>query len=106
MNNLAKAAVVTVALASGYTIFGTQGDIEYIKAEAPKQMQERGWEIVRYEGWQRGSWAKHGGKVWYHVKNVNNDNIQYRVHVAEWGGELHYYYNKPEVLSRIDVKVD
>jgi len=58
---------------------------------------------MRYEGYQRGSWGNHGGKVWYHVRDAANENIQYRVYITEWRGELHFSYGEPEKLQRIDV---
>ena len=66
-------------------------------------MAERNWKILRYEGYQYGSWYNHGGKVWYHVANIDNPNIQYRVYITIWDGELQYNYNGPEQLSRIDL---
>lgn len=87
-----------------YTIVGTSGNVQEIKQRVPQEISSRGWEIMRYEGYQFGSWAQHGGVCWYHVRNVDNHNIQYRVQVALWGGELQYYYGKPEELSRVDVE--
>lgn len=93
-----------VVLLLGYTIIGTSGNVEEIKRRVPLEIKEHGWEILRYEGFQYGSWEKHGGKCWYHVKNIDNPNIQYRVNVSLWNGELQWYYGKPESLSRIDVE--
>lgn len=87
-----------------YTLVGTSGNIEKIKELAPKNMEQRNWKILRYEGFQHGSWSTHGGTCWYHVANIDNPNIQYRVEIALWNGELQYYYNAPEVLERIEIK--
>ena len=88
-----------------YAVIGTSGNVEEIKKLAPNDMeQNRGWSVIRYEGYQFGSFAKHGGKVWYHVKNKDNSSIQYRVHVTMWNDELQYYYSKPEELSRFDIQ--
>ena len=87
-----------------YTVIGTSENVETIKVLAPKEMSKRGWKIMRYEGFQYGSWATHGGTVWYHVCNIDNPNIQYRVHISLWNGELQYYYKAPEDLSRIEIK--
>lgn len=86
----------------GYCLIGTEGDVPFIKNAAPKEIKNRGWEIMRYEGYERGSWGNHGGKVWYHVRNVDNHNIQYRVCIIEWKGELHFVYGEPEILQRIE----
>lgn len=87
-----------------YTLVGTNGRVQTIKEMAPQQMDERNWKIIRYEGYQYGSWNNHGGKVWYHVANIDNPNIQYRVYVTLWDGELQWHYNEPEVLNRLELK--
>lgn len=89
----------------GYGFVGTCGDVEKIKQMAPPAIEERGWEILRYEGWQYGSFSNHGGRVWYHVRNKDDHSIQYRVNITYWGGELHFHYGKPETLSRVNVDV-
>jgi len=58
---------------------------------------------IKYEF---GSFSKHGGYAWYHVANKENHDIQYRVHVSLWAGELQYYYQKPETLNRLKVNYD
>lgn len=88
-----------------YGLVGTGTKVDEIKTEAPIAIEKRGWKILRYEGYQWGSFAKHGGKVWYHVCNSDNPNIQYRVHVTKWGGELHFYYNEPETLQRVNANI-
>jgi hypothetical protein len=87
-----------------YTVIGTSGDVEKIKQMAPSVIEERNWDIMRYEGWQKGSFANHGGKVWYHVRNSDDHNIQYRVYITYWGGELHFTYGSPEELQRIEFR--
>lgn len=87
----------------GYTLVGTSGNIEYIKKEAPLHMAEKNWKILRYEGYEYGSWCNSGGKVWYHVANIDNPSIQYRIYITLWRGELQYTYGAPEQLQRIEV---
>jgi len=96
-------SILAVCLFIGYSCVGTEGKVGMIKESAPHEIKLRGWDIMRYEGYQRGSWGNHGGKVWYHVKDINNENIQYRVYVTEWNGELHYHYGEPEKLQRLEV---
>ncbi len=90
-------------LFSIYALVGTNGNIQEIKERAVIEIPLRGWEIMRYEGYQFGSFGKHGGYAWYHVKTVGNDSIQYRVKVSLWDGELEYWYGQPETLNRINV---
>lgn len=88
-----------------YTIVGTSGNVDEIKRRAPLEMPYRNWQILRYEGYQYGSWGQHGGLVWYHVANIDNLNIQYRVAITLWNNELQYYYGKPEELNRIQLDI-
>lgn len=88
-----------------YGMIGMGTRVDEIKERAPQAMSERGWEIMRYEGWQYGSFMSHGGKVWYHVRNAGNHTIQYRVYVTLWADELHFIYGEPERLQRIDVNL-
>lgn len=96
--------VVLVGL-FGYTIIGTSVNVGEIKQRVPQEIKERNWEIMRYEGYEFGSWNLNGGVCWYHVRNADNHNIQYRVKVSLWNGELQWHYGKPEQLSRIDVEM-
>ena len=104
MENLVKGLLMTVVIVLiGYSIIGTDGNVNDIREKAPTEMSERNWEIIRYEGFKYGSWGNHGGKVWYHVKNIDNENIQYRVFVTIWNNELQWHYNEPEKLQRLEV---
>jgi len=87
-----------------YSLVGTAGNVETLKERAPKEMPARGWEILRYEGFQYGSYNTHGGSVWYHVREIENPNVQYRVKISLWNDELQYYYGQPEKLIRHEVE--
>lgn len=101
------AAIVIVILAFlGYSIFGTEGNVEEIKRQAPLRIEDHKWDVLGYEGYERGSWMHHGGKVWYHVAEKDNPNVRYRVYFTLWNGELHAYYGPPEVVSNVQVKVE
>ena len=86
-----------------YSLIGTSGRIDEIKEKAPSEIAKRNWKILRYEGFEFGSWGNHGGKVWYHVANTDNPQIQYRVYITIWNNELQYHYNGPETLQRVEV---
>jgi len=86
-----------------YSLVGTENKVDYIKEKAKTEIPKRNWRVLRYEGYERGSWGNRGGKVWYHVANVDNPSIQYRVFITEWNGELHYHYGQPEQLQRVEV---
>ena len=97
--------IVFVVGLFGYSVIGTKGNVETIKQMAPKVISERNWKILRYEGWQYGSWMNHGGKVWYQVCEANDSSVQYRTYVTLWDGELHFTYGAPIVLSRVNVNL-
>lgn len=103
VNNLLNILSGMFVLFSLYAIIGTSGNIEQIRKIAPQEIDKRGWNIERYEGFQYGSFDKHGGYAWYHVSQKDNKNIQYRVQISMWDGELQYYYGKPETLNRVNV---
>lgn len=95
--------IITIVLFIGYSIVGTSYKVNDIRKKVPEAMEARNWTILRYEGYQFGSWCNDGGKVWYHVADVDNPNIQYRVYVTMWKGELQYNYGDPIPLSRVNV---
>lgn len=100
-----KAIFATLVALIIYSMVGVGTRVDEIKKEARQAIDARGWKIMRYEGYQWGSWMHHGGKVWYHVADKENPQIQYRVYITKWSGELQFWYGPPEVLNRVDVKL-
>ena len=98
-----KALILLIVAILAYSLIGTSYKVEEIKQKAEIEIPKRNWEIVRYEGFQFGSWGNNGGKVWYHVKDKTHRNTYYRVFVTMWGGELQYNYGEPESLNRINL---
>lgn len=98
--------VLSIVLLLAYTIFGTEGRVADIKRGAEQRIQAAGFNVLRYEGYQRGSWCNHGGKAWYQVQESTNPNIRYRVYVTLWNGELMLTYGPAENVSNLQVKVD
>ena len=95
---------IAIVLLLLYTCIGSDKNVTILKERAEIEIPKRNWKILRYEGYKYGSWSRHGGTVWYHVANVDNPDIQYRVAISLWNNELQYYYNEPEVLSRIQIQ--
>jgi hypothetical protein len=96
-------AILFMTVLMTYSCVGVSTRVDEIKEEAPEIINSRNWEILRYEGYQLGSWANHGGKVWYHVKDSGHVNTYYRVYITKWGGELHFNYGSPETLNRVNL---
>lgn len=66
---------------------GCSKNVEHIKANAEKTFKTAGFEIITYEGYQRGFM---GGNVWYLIKQPNKDTI-YEAALVKWGDEIHIY---------------
>jgi len=98
-------AGLAIIIFLGYSIIGTGTRVDEIRAKVPESIAGRSWKIIRYEGYQYGSWCNHGGKVWYHVKDLKQKNTYYRVYVTIWGNELQYNYGEPETLNRVDLEI-
>lgn len=62
-------------------------DVELLKREAPKFIEERGFTITSYDGYE-GSIA-HGGFTWYQARD--KDGLLYNMAIGEWNGELMLY---------------
>lgn len=62
-------------------------DVKLLKTEAPKFIQDRGFKITSYDGFE-GSMV-HGGFVWYQVRDTSN--YLYNMAIGEWRGELMLY---------------
>ncbi len=104
MNNIkANSLIGVIILFFLYGIIGVGTRVNEIKLKAPGEMVKRNWKILRYEGYNYGSFCYHGGKVWYHVANIDNPNIQYRVYITLWNEELQFHYDEPEKLIRAEL---
>jgi hypothetical protein len=90
--------VITLAfiLSLLYLVVGTSGNIDDIQRLAIRELPERGWTIIRKDEATRGRIGKHGGSVWYYVKDNSCENTNYRVGVSMRGGELQYDYKVPD----------
>lgn len=66
-------------------------NVDNIKAAAPKVWADAGYEIVGYEGYQIGSPATPGGRVWYVVTRKGDKRILYTGFLSKWGDEYHIY---------------
>lgn len=89
-----------------YTVFGVETRIPEIERRAPSELSIDGFVVLRYEGYQRGSWMNHGGKAWYHVAESTNPNVRYRVCVTLWGGQLQLCYGHSEAISDVEVRYE
>ncbi len=72
----------------------SSANVDDVKAAAPGIWRQAGFEIVGYEGWERGGYlgGDYGGAyVWYTVKRIPDNGIIYHGSIQRWGGEFHIY---------------
>lgn len=62
-------------------------DVKLLKIESPKFIQERGFKITSYDGFE-GSMI-YGGFCWYQVRD--SSNYLYKMAISEWKGVLMLY---------------
>jgi hypothetical protein len=104
MKSLLLLNIVLLSLLS-YSLIGTEGNVSQIKKLAPAVLEANNLNVLRYEGYDRGSWGHHGGKVWYHCEEKGNPTLRYRMFLTLWNGEVHLTYGAPEVVQNTDIKV-
>lgn len=97
--------IVSIIGIVAYSLIGTEGRVPEIKNRAPAIIESNGYTILRYEGYQRGSWGEHGGRVWYHVCESTNPNIRYRMFATLWNGEIQFTYGNPEPIWNTQIEV-
>lgn len=89
---LIGASILTVMLAGC-----SAQHVDAIKAAAPKTLEQAGFEIIGYEGYEWTGFGQWGGCVWYTMKKKPDVGITYHGCVSKWGDEYHIYS-----LSAID----
>lgn len=77
-------------LAVFFSLTSCYRDVEQTKLDAPKFLEERGYKIISYDGYE--SEIIGGGLVAYVVKD--SDGYVYSLEIQEWRGELHIYNQK------------
>ena len=79
-------ACVLVVLFVGQCGYYGYKDIPEIKQTSGAALEENGFEIIGYQGYQF-AWP-HGGFVWYTLKK---GDITYHAAISKWFGEYHIY---------------
>ena len=82
--------VCGIALMAGCTDMNK----EKVKANAVATFKQSGFEVVGYEGWERGltsPFGNGGALVWYTLKRIPDNGIIYHAAIKEWDGEYHIY---------------
>lgn len=64
-------------------------NVETIKLASTNVWNNAGYKVVGYEGYQWDIFL--GGKVWYLLRKVDDNNITYNGFLSKWGKEYHIY---------------
>jgi hypothetical protein len=78
-------------------LVGCSHRVDDIKLHAEDVINQAGFKIVGYEGYQYGLFQVFGGCVWYTMEKVPHNGITYHGCISKWGSEYHIYS-----LSAID----
>lgn len=73
-------------------------DVDYLKKESPKFLNERGFTITSYDGYE--GCVFHGGLTYYQVRD--SENYLYSLATGEWRGEIMIY--NQECLNAVSNK--
>jgi hypothetical protein len=82
--------MITAAALAGCS----SSNIADVKAHAAETWKQAGFEIVGYEGWERGPYLggdDGGAYVWYTLKRIPDNGITYHGSIQRWGDEYHIY---------------
>ena len=77
-------------------------NVDYLKSKSQEFFDERGFEIVAYEGY---TWGLAGGNVWYVVKKKNDNKILYNCYLQNWFDEIHLYLDSYDFLKKNNRKL-
>ena len=65
--------------------------VEDIKIHAPATVEQAGFRVVGYEGYQWTGFGRWGGCVWYTMRREPDNGVTYEGCVSKWLNEYHIY---------------
>ena len=77
-------------------LFGCTWNVDYLKENGPQYFEEKGFEVLGYEGYQ---WSIWGGRTWFYLRRPEMPNVFYSHFLIKRGGEIHRYYGKAHEQS-------
>lgn len=91
-NTLITIGIIVIIVFSNIVLWNKTAyrDVELLKIKSPKFIQERGFKITSYDGYEGSMF--HGGYVYYQVRD--SSNYLYSMAIGEWRGELMIYNHK------------
>lgn len=92
MKRILIITLISLLLNCGY------GNLDYVKQNAKPFLNESGFEILAYQGYEMGfvvPFTGYGGAyVWYNVKSHGDEKTIYQLALKRWGNEIHIYSMK------------
>jgi hypothetical protein len=69
---------------------GCTRNVNYIKQNGEKWLNELDYDVIGYEGYQMNPIC--GGQVWFMIREKGMiNNKRYSCYLTKWNGELHLY---------------
>lgn len=90
-NRLKTAFIVGASLLTAVLAGCSAQNVDAIKNAAPKTIEQAGFEIIGYEGYEWTGLGRWGGCVWYTMKKKPDTGTTYHGCVSKWGDEYHIY---------------
>lgn len=88
---LLVAAVVTAV----FSLFGSPGNLDYVRAHGEARWRQVGFEPLGYQGhqWGLGGYGSDygGAKVWWELRKIPDNGITYSGYLKRWGDSLEVY---------------
>jgi hypothetical protein len=89
--NIGTKSLIGLSLLTAVLAGCSAQNVDAIKAIAPKTIEQAGFEIIGYEGYQWTGLGRWGGCVWYTMKKKPDKGTTYHGCVSKWGEEYHIY---------------
>lgn len=97
-NSFQKIKLTVIAsIMSSFLIGCSAQNVDAIKLESQKTIEQSGFEIIGYEGYEWTGFGRWGGCVWYTMRKNPDNGITYHGCISKWDNEYHIYN-----LSAID----
>lgn len=97
-----SAAIVAFVGLIAWGGVGSGGNKEWVEQRCPAVLEQQGWQINGTEGFQwgfGGYGTPYGGaKVWYSLRKVPYNGLNYQIYCTRWGDQVQLY--GPDITER------
>lgn len=93
MNSKLKQLLPRIGVSALVVLLGgcSAGNVEEIKRNSKATIEQAGFSIIGYEGFQWTGFGRWGGCVWYTMKRNPDIGVTYHGCISKWGDEYHIY---------------